>query len=151
MTYKIVFFDIDGTLTDERNGSIPPKTKEAVQKLFHKGIKVVAATGRPLSMCEEIKNLGIDTFITANGGYATHEEAVVHQTVLDRSVVQEISLFAAEHFHGLSYLTKSLSMNGIQSEQIAQALKETLSLNEYPVLAEAINSEDVFFVLSLRG
>ncbi len=37
-------------------------------------------------------------------------------------------------------------MNGIQSEQIAHALKETLFLNEYPVLAKKINSEDVYLM-----
>ncbi len=109
MKYKIVFFDVDGTLTDERDGHIPEKTKEAVQKLLHKGFKVVAATGRPLSMCTELKVLGIQTFITANGGYATHEQAIIHQVVLDKLIVHEVSLFAAQHSHGISYMTDYLA------------------------------------------
>jgi len=67
MAYKIVFFDVDGTITHQEDGSISTNTKEAIKALINKGIKVVAATGRPLSMCEEIRELGIDTFITANG------------------------------------------------------------------------------------
>jgi len=69
MSYKIAFFDIDGTITNHEDGSIPHSTIEAIKALKNKGIRVVAATGRPLSMCKEIQELGIETFITANGGY----------------------------------------------------------------------------------
>jgi HAD superfamily hydrolase (TIGR01484 family) len=65
MDYKIVFFDVDGTITHHENGSISNNTKEVIKTLINKGLKVVAATGRPLSMCKEIRELGIDTFITA--------------------------------------------------------------------------------------
>jgi HAD superfamily hydrolase (TIGR01484 family) len=78
MKYKIVFFDIDGTITHHENGSIPDKTKDSILALKNKGFKLVAATGRPLSVCQEIRDLGIDTFITANGGYVRHREEVIH-------------------------------------------------------------------------
>jgi HAD superfamily hydrolase (TIGR01484 family) len=76
MKYKIVFFDIDGTITHHENGSIPDKTKDSILALKNKRFKLVAATGRPLSVCQEIRDLGIDTFITANGGYVRHREEV---------------------------------------------------------------------------
>jgi HAD superfamily hydrolase (TIGR01484 family) len=76
MNYKIVFFDVDGTITHHNDGSIPESTKEAIKTLISKDIKVVAATGRPLSMCKEIEELGVDTFITANGGYVKHKQNV---------------------------------------------------------------------------
>src|SRR3954453_17375309 len=79
MDYKIVFFDVDGTITNHEDGSISNNTKEAIKALQDKGIRVVAATGRPLSMCNEIRELGIDTFITANGGYAKHNHEVIHK------------------------------------------------------------------------
>lgn len=46
MTYKIAFFDVDGTITNHQDGSISTKTKEAILALKEKGMKVVAATGR---------------------------------------------------------------------------------------------------------
>jgi HAD superfamily hydrolase (TIGR01484 family) len=77
MGYKIVFFDVDGTITHHEDGSISNNTKEAIKTLKNKGIKVVAATGRPFSMCKEIEELGIDTFITANGAYVKHNQEVI--------------------------------------------------------------------------
>ena len=49
MDYKIVFFDVDGTLTNEHNRDIPLSTKLAIKELIAKGYIVVAATGRPLN------------------------------------------------------------------------------------------------------
>jgi len=69
MTYKIVFFDVDGTLINYENGAVEESTRQAIHLLQDKGIHLVAATGRPLSMCEGLKSLGIETFITANGAY----------------------------------------------------------------------------------
>ena len=54
MKHKILFFDIDGTITSEIDGSISESTKGAIKQLIQNGYHVVAATGRPLSMCHEI-------------------------------------------------------------------------------------------------
>jgi len=56
MTYKIVFFDVDGTIPNHADGSISQRTKEAIKTLKYKGLRVVAATGRPLSMCNELSD-----------------------------------------------------------------------------------------------
>ncbi|PFA69135.1 HAD family hydrolase [Bacillus sp. AFS015802] len=145
MRYKIVFFDIDGTITHHENGSIPDKTKAAIGTLKNKGFKLVAATGRPLSMCQEIKDLGIDTFITANGGYVKHGEEVIHKVPMDRNLVKEIVGFAHGK-HGLSFYTERFSMNGVEEEEIARALKETLSLDEYPERDDLIGEQDVYLM-----
>ncbi len=46
--YKILFTDIDGTLTDSK-GHIPKENERAVKKLLNKGIKVVLCTGRNIT------------------------------------------------------------------------------------------------------
>ena len=57
MSYKIVFFDIDGTLVDHEN-NMPQSTVDAVEKLKEKGIKVVLATGRsPVHIKEVARKL----------------------------------------------------------------------------------------------
>ena len=48
-----------------KNGIIPLSAIEVIKTLKNKGITVVAATGRPLSMSKELQELGIETFITA--------------------------------------------------------------------------------------
>ncbi|PEK05635.1 HAD family hydrolase, partial [Bacillus pseudomycoides] len=42
MDYRIVFFDVDGTLTHHENGRISDNTKEAIKALKNKGLRVVA-------------------------------------------------------------------------------------------------------------
>ena len=146
MSYKIAFFDIDGTITNHEDGSIPHSTIEAIKALKNKGIRVVAATGRPFSMCKELKELGIETFITANGGYVKHIQEVIHKVPMDKGVIQEVMEFAKLQNNGLSYYTEEFSMNGVKEKEILTALKETLSLNEYPKTNDLIHKEDVFLL-----
>ena len=146
MGYKIVFFDVDGTLTHHEDGSIPKSTKEAIKTLKSKGIKVVAATGRPLSMCRELQELGIETFITANGGYVKHNEEVIHKVPMDKNIVQEVIAFANLHNNGLSFYTEEFSMNGVMETKILSALKETLSMDEYPETNRLVHHQEVFLM-----
>lgn len=90
MDYKIAFFDIDRTISHHKDGSISSKTKDAIKSLKSKGIKVVAATGRALSMCKEIEEIGVETFITANGAYVKHKQLVIHKIAINKSIVQEV-------------------------------------------------------------
>ncbi|CAG9621243.1 Cof-type HAD-IIB family hydrolase [Sutcliffiella rhizosphaerae] len=146
-SYKIAFFDIDGTITNHEDGTISDKTKSAIKSLKEKGIQVVAATGRPLSMCEEIRELGIDTFITANGGHVKHKEEVIHKVPLNPKVLKEVYEFAAEQNHGLSFYTEGLKVNGVREIRFAQALKETLFLADYP--SELDETEEEVYLLCL--
>ncbi|MGM9986214.1 MAG: Cof-type HAD-IIB family hydrolase [Bacillaceae bacterium] len=146
MSYKIVFLDVDGTITNYKDGSIPRSTIKAIKTLINKGIKVVAATGRPLSMCEELQELGIQTFITANGGYVKHVQEIIHKVTMDKSIIQEVMEFAKLENNGLSFYTEAFSMNGVKEKEILTALKETLSLSEYPKTNALIHNEDVFLL-----
>ncbi|KOS71468.1 HAD family hydrolase [Lysinibacillus contaminans] len=146
MGYKIVFFDVDGTITHHEDGNIPYSTIEAIKKLKRKGIKVVAATGRPLSMCKELQELGIETFITANGGYVKHNQEVIHKVPMDKSIIQEVMAFAKLQNNGLSFYTEEFSMNGVIETEILKALKETLSLNDYPEIYHLLHNQEVFLL-----
>ncbi|KIL43229.1 Cof-type HAD-IIB family hydrolase [Jeotgalibacillus campisalis] len=146
MEYKIVFLDIDGTITSDEDGSISTNTIEAIKALKKKGLKVVAATGRPLSMCNEIKKLGIDTFITANGAYVVNDEEVIHKVPMDKNILQDVVEFAAAQNHGLSFYTDGLSMNGVRDDNILRALKETLSLSDYPEINQGEFNHEVFLL-----
>ncbi|MGD6793118.1 Cof-type HAD-IIB family hydrolase [Metabacillus indicus] len=151
MTYKIVFFDIDGTITHHENGTISEPTKAAVGMLLENGTAVVAATGRPLSMCGELMEMGIETFITANGGYVKHKDEVIHKVPLDKTIVKEVAEFAAKEKHALSFYTEDFRMNGIQNASILRSLKETLSLTEYPGVFPDPCLEEVFLLCLFAG
>lgn len=145
MDYKIAFMDIDGTITQE-DGNISLNTKKAIKDLTNKGIKVVAATGRPLSLCQDIKSLGIDTFITANGAYAKYNNQVIHKTLIDRKVAQEVLEFALEKKNGLSLFTEDFFMNGVKSSEISQVLRETLLLEEYPSTINRVYEQEIYLM-----
>ncbi|MEK3995029.1 Cof-type HAD-IIB family hydrolase [Psychrobacillus sp. FSL K6-2365] len=146
MIYKIVFFDVDGTITNYLDGTISDSKKKAIKLLKNNGIKVVAATGRPLSMCKELVELGIDTFITANGGYVKHNTKVIHKIPMDKKMMLEVIEFAMKENHALSYYTEDFSMNGIKDLKVLKALKETLSLSEYPNTNTLIYDEEVYLM-----
>ena len=146
MSYKIVFFDIDGTLIDYKTGCISTSTRNAIRKLNEQGIRIVAATGRPLSMCKDLEMLGIDTFITANGAYVKYQNEVIYKSVLDNLVVTEIKQFAEQNGQALSFFTESLSMNGIQNSETLQALQQTLSLKQYPKIDEHIIEKEIYLM-----
>ncbi|QPC45863.1 Cof-type HAD-IIB family hydrolase [Mangrovibacillus cuniculi] len=147
MSYKIVFFDVDGTLTSHIDGSISEGTKRAIRKLINRGIKVVAATGRPFSMCRELEDLGIRTFITANGAYVKDNDTVLHKIRFDNDVLKEVMKYAGEKGHGLSFYTEKLHTNGVKNDQIKKALEETLSLSEFP--KEVLGEEEEVYLMNL--
>lgn len=146
MAYKIVFFDVDGTITNYKDGSIPNSTKEAIRILKSKGIRVVVATGRPLSMCNELYRLGIETLITANGAYVKHNDIVIHKVPMENKVIKEVFEFAQEQNHGLSFFTEDFYMNGVKHANISKALKETLSLVDYPEIDPQVYNQEVYLM-----
>lgn len=146
MKYKIVFFDVDGTLKDYNDKRISDSTKKAITKLKRQGVQLVAATGRPLSMCDEIRDLGIDCFITSNGGYVKHQGNILHKVPLDSTILQEVIEFAQEENHALSFYTEGLNMTSVKDPRILSALKETLSLEDYPSINPLIHQEEVFLL-----
>ncbi|MGG2934193.1 Cof-type HAD-IIB family hydrolase [Bacillus pacificus] len=141
--YKIVFFDVDGTLLSEIDRSMHESTKEAIQRLIDKGIHVVVTTGRPYSLCAQFKEMGIHTIISANGAHIKCEETVIHKSVLSSEIVHDISEFAELHGHSISYFTEGFAMNGIASdnERVMQALSETLNLEKYPEKSRDLSEE----------
>ncbi|MEK4425242.1 Cof-type HAD-IIB family hydrolase [Solibacillus sp. FSL K6-1523] len=148
MKYKIIFFDVDGTITNYKDGTIPQSTKIAIKKLLYNGFKVVAATGRPLSMCEEIAELGVETFITANGAYVTHQGVCIHKIVLPCETVHTFNKFAAEQQHALTFYSDTLHINEVRNPKVQLALYETLRLEEFPPInTEAHLSETYLLCL----
>ena len=146
MQHKIIFFDVDGTLTSYKDGTISTATKQALAKLKKNGFIIVAATGRPFSMCHELIALGIDTFITANGGYVIHKNRCIHKIKMNQNIVQQVSHFALQQQHALTYYSHILQMNTIQTPIVQQALYETLGLCTFPPIAQNNDSLETYLL-----
>ncbi|MBY6036476.1 Cof-type HAD-IIB family hydrolase [Fictibacillus nanhaiensis] len=104
MDDKIVFFDIDGTLVNERK-EIPESTKESIVQLKKNGVHVAIATGRGPFMFEPIrKELAIDSFVSFNGSYVVFQDEVIHKTPLSAEFIHKIEEEAKTAGHPLVYL-----------------------------------------------
>lgn len=79
---KIVFLDVDGTITDYEN-RIPASAKRAIRAAREKGNRVYMCTGR--SKAEnppELTEIGFDGMIGGNGAYIEDAgEVVMHQLI----------------------------------------------------------------------
>jgi len=107
MSYKIVFFDIDGTLLTTEH-KIPDSTKEAIQRLKNKGINVAIATGRaPFHLKSVAEELDIQTFVGFNGSYVVYEGKVIHDTPIPVESLVALEKAASENRHPLVYLSAS--------------------------------------------
>lgn len=91
MSYKIAFFDMDGTLYQTENDIILTTSITAIDTLREKGFTICAATGRPLNQMDLIEqHIDFDYMVLINGGYVVDsnkkllfENPIRNQTVED--------------------------------------------------------------------
>lgn len=103
MSYKIVFFDIDGTLVNEEK-EIPADTIAAIQELKEKGVEPVIATGRaPYFIKPLAKQLGIESFVCLNGGYVVYKGEPLYKHAIDKSTLEKLVALTGQHDHGLVF------------------------------------------------
>ncbi len=68
MNRKVAFFDIDGTLTSEIDGSVPQNTKEAIRRARENGHLMFINTGRCMQNVEErFREIGFDGYVCGCG------------------------------------------------------------------------------------
>lgn len=89
MEYKgIVFFDYDGTLTDENEGIFSPteSTKKAIDSLNENGYLTVLATGRALCYVPKT-GVNFGGYVTSNGAYAQIGDKEIFQSYIPENDV----------------------------------------------------------------
>lgn len=88
---KVIFLDLDGTIISHKTNSVPESTKEAIKKLQQNGHFVVIATGRVPALFYGIeKELGIDTFVAANGRIVEYKGEIILDNFIDPRIVKEL-------------------------------------------------------------
>jgi len=103
MSYKIAFFDIDGTLVNDQK-RIPQDTIDAIRELQAAGVEAVIATGRaPYFFRPIAEELGIDSFVSLNGAYVVYKGQPVFEREIPRQHVEMLVSHAASHNHCLVF------------------------------------------------
>jgi Cof subfamily protein (haloacid dehalogenase superfamily) len=103
MNRKIVFFDIDGTLLNEKK-EIPESTRKAVKLLQDKGIYTAIATGRiPAAFDWVRKELKIESYVSINGQYVVFEGKTIYDNPLDPETVAGMTSLALNSGHAMAY------------------------------------------------
>ena len=75
---KVVFLDIDGTLTEPGKNVPPDSAVQAVNKARKNGHKVFLCSGRNYDMLSPLMKYGFDGAIASSGGYILCGEKVIY-------------------------------------------------------------------------
>lgn len=88
--YKIVFFDIDGTLLTSTH-EIPESTSRSIEELRNRQVIPAIASGRtPFNIEPILKATGIESYIVYNGALVIHKNKVLHRILLEPASVQSL-------------------------------------------------------------
>ncbi|WP_088547651.1 Cof-type HAD-IIB family hydrolase [Paenibacillus aquistagni] len=149
MSYKIAFFDIDGTLVNE-DKQIPQDALEAIFELKEKGVEPVIATGRaPYFFHHLAEQLHINSYVSLNGGFVVYQGEVIYKRPIERSDVECFVKRAAEHAHSLVFEGHhTFSTNNDQDPFMIDAVS-SLKV-ELPLLHEAFWQEEDIYQIFLH-
>lgn len=78
MDAKLIFLDIDGTLTEPGSNIPPVSAQEAVQQARANGHKVILCSGRNYGMLSPLLQYGFDGLVGSAGGYIEYGGKVVY-------------------------------------------------------------------------
>ena len=74
---KLIFLDIDGTLTPPGSNTPPKSALDAIKKAQAKGHRVFLCTGRNLDMLSPVLAYGFDGAVASAGGYVVSGDEVL--------------------------------------------------------------------------
>ena len=91
---KLVFLDIDGTLTSRGSNVPPPSAQEAVRRARANGHLAVLCSGRNCGMLSPLLRCGFDGFAASAGGYVFWDGQVLFDCPMtDTQARQAVALF----------------------------------------------------------
>ena len=123
MTEKILFLDVDGTITDYDN-NIPESAKRAIRAARANGHRAYMCTGRSKAeVPPELEEIGFDGMIGGNGSYVESDgQVVMHQLITAEQCRHIVDWL---HGRGLEFYLES--NNGLfASENFREAARPVL-------------------------
>lgn len=142
MSYKVVAFDLDGTLINSRR-EITEQSMCAIEQIRQQGVKVVIVTGRHhVAVRAYHHQLGLDTPVVCCNGtylYDFENDCVIHGNPIAHDVAAQIVEFMNhDSINMLMYTTGAMNYQRVD-DNIAglQVWSETLSPELRPVMRQA--------------
>lgn len=90
MDKKIIFLDIDGTLTEPGSNEPPRSAADAVNKAREKGNYVYLCTGRNYNMLMPLLKYGFDGVVASSGGYILCGEELIYDCPMEESLKDQV-------------------------------------------------------------
>lgn len=86
---KLVFLDIDGTLTPPGTNEVPQSAQEAIRRARASGHRVFLCTGRNMAMVKPLLPYGFDGVIASAGGYVVCGDEVIYDHPMEEGLLDE--------------------------------------------------------------
>ncbi len=147
---KVAFFDVDGTIVDNKLDAhkhsemelVPKSTIAAIKKLQENGITPFIATGRSPFMIEDILDgLGIESYICTNGQYAVMNDKVIYENPYSEDLLDKIVATAKQNKVPLLWMPKErYILSGENQELIVKAL-DNMRLPK-PIIKDSLEKMD---------
>ena len=109
MNKKIIFLDIDGTLTAPGTFTPPESAMEAIHKAQAAGHKVFLCTGRTPLLVRPFENMGFDGIIGASGGFIRCGDEIIFDRRL--TLEQQKRIFEVFDRCGMHYIVEGTVHN----------------------------------------
>lgn len=123
MNKKLLFFDIDGTLTDRSTGTIVPSAQKAIQQLQEQGHFVAIATGRAHYKARPfMEQVGIKHMVCNGGNGIVLNEKLICNIPLDKTKACAIYHQAYAAGYGvLAMIDDSIDVYGVDERFLNQS------------------------------
>lgn len=87
---KIVFLDIDGTLTEPGSNTPPESALDAIRGAQANGHLVFLCSGRSQGMLAPLLTYGFDGYVSSSGGYVVCGDSVIFDCAMDRETQDRV-------------------------------------------------------------
>ena len=106
MNKKLIFLDIDGTLTEPGSNTPPESALKAIRSAQAKGHLVFLCSGRNHGMLSPLLQYGFDGVVASAGGYVTVGDEVIYDHPMTRDQAQ--TALQALHAEGVFCTVETL-------------------------------------------
>ena len=148
--FECFFFDVDGTLLDNKTHTVPQSTLDSLTLLKQMGKKCIICSGRGFLALKEIKELDFidwDGYILYNGALSVNaNNEVLNKQCFDDSVLTELERQSVENEIVLLYEGNDYWFNQPQNEKAIKGMEFFGKYSDYDIIP--YNGQEVCMIMA---